>query len=81
VTQDYEGKKAHFRGLGYELAAESVSSVRTCYFDTFAQFGFYTEVVESTRGFLANLDKISRASAAWDGTDPVRFLTADGRVQ
>ena len=83
VTPDYDGKKAHLEKLGYEIAAESLSGsrVRTAYFDTLADFGFYTEVVESTPGFLANLNKISQAAAAWDGTDGVRILTADGRVQ
>jgi hypothetical protein len=46
-----------------------------------ADFGFYTEVVESTPGFLANLGKIAQASEAWDGTDPVRMLGADGRAK
>jgi hypothetical protein len=82
VTPDYDGKLAHFESLGYTLAAASLSGrFHTAYIDTFADFGFYTEIVESTPGFLANLNKISRASADWDGTDPVRMLTADGRVQ
>jgi hypothetical protein len=82
VTPDYDGKKAHFESLGYAVAAESLAPrFRSAYIDTSTDFGFYTEVVESTLGFLANLNKISRASAAWDGTDPIRLLTADGRVQ
>jgi hypothetical protein len=81
VTHEYEAKKAHLQNLGYALAGESTSSVRTAYLDTSADFGFYTEVVESTPGFLANLNKISRSAAAWDGTDPVRMLTAEGRVR
>ena len=47
--------------------------------DTVADFGFYTEVVEETPGFV---DAASRPSpqtcAEWDGTDPVRILTRDG---
>ncbi|HUJ65408.1 MAG TPA: VOC family protein [Acidimicrobiales bacterium] len=81
VTPDYEGTKAHYEALGYQIAAENMSKVRVAYVDTAADFGFYTEVVEQQPGFLANLNKISRTSAAWDGTDPVRHLTADGRVQ
>jgi hypothetical protein len=79
VTPDYDGTKAHYERLGYELAGESRSgSLRVAYFDTAADFGFYTEVVEQTPGFLAQLSRISRTCAAWDGTDPVRLLTRDG---
>jgi hypothetical protein len=79
VTRDYDGKKAHYERLGYELAAESQNgSFRVAYFDTAADFGFFTEVVEETPGFLARLQGISRTCAAWDGTDPVRLLTRDG---
>jgi hypothetical protein len=79
VTADYEGKKAEYTRLGYDLAAESLSStMRVAYFDTVADFGFYLEVVERTPVFLAQLELISRTCAAWDGTDPVRLLTRDG---
>ncbi|XVQ14133.1 VOC family protein [Spirillospora sp. CA-255316] len=79
VTQDYDGRKAHYERLGYELAAESENgSFRVAYFDTAADFGFFTEVVEQRPGFLARLHDISRTCAAWDGTDPVRLLTRDG---
>jgi hypothetical protein len=82
VTPDYDAKKQQFERLGYEVVSESLSGpFGTAYIDTRADFGFYTEVVESTPGFLANLKKISEASAQWDGSDPVRLLTADGRVQ
>jgi hypothetical protein len=82
VTPDYEAKKAYYQELGYDLASESLSSpVRIAYFDTVADFGFYTEVIRQTPGFLAQLHKISQACATWDGTDPVRLLGADGRVQ
>ncbi|ONH25633.1 VOC family protein [Pseudofrankia asymbiotica] len=82
VTPDYDGKKAHYEALGYEIAAESLSGrFRVAFIDTTADFGFYTEVVEGTPGFLANLGKIARASAAWDGSDPVRLLGPDGRAR
>jgi hypothetical protein len=81
VTPDYDGQKAHYEALGHEIAAESLAGrFRTAFVDTFADFGFYTEVVESTPGFLANLDKLAQASAAWDGSDPVRMLGPDGRA-
>lgn len=79
VTPDYEGKKAHYAKLGYELACESAGgSFRVAYYDTSADFGFYTEVVEETPKFLTQLTNVSRTCAAWDGTDPVRILTRGG---
>lgn len=79
VTNDYDGKLAHFRALGYEVAAESLGGTfRVAYVDTVAGFGFYTEVVEHTPRFLEQLNAISRTCATWDGTDPVRLLTRSG---
>lgn len=79
VSPDYEGKKAHFAHLGYELASEIIANgSRVSYFDTVEDFGFFTEVVEETPGFLAHLARIARTCAEWDGTDPVRLLTRDG---
>jgi hypothetical protein len=79
VSPDYEGKKAYFARLGYELASEIIANgSRVSYFDTVHDFGFFTEVVEETPGFLAQLEKIAQTCAEWDGTDPVRLLTRDG---
>jgi Glyoxalase/Bleomycin resistance protein/Dioxygenase superfamily len=79
VTPDYDGKKAHYQQLGYSLAAESDNGrFRVAYIDTSADFGFYTEVVEYTPGFLKVLDKISQTCASWDGQDPVRLLSPRG---
>jgi hypothetical protein len=79
VTTHYDDKLGQFRGLGYDLAAESDGGrFRVAYFDTVADFGFYTEVVEYSAGFLERLEVISRTCAEWDGTDPVRLMTRDG---
>jgi hypothetical protein len=79
VTAEYDGKKAQFERLGYEVVAESESGrFRVAYVDTVADFGFYTEVVDPPPGFLAQLRTISETCATWDGTDPVRLLTRDG---
>jgi hypothetical protein len=79
VTSDYDAKKLHFEGLGYETVAESLGGTfRIAYVDTVEGFGFYTEVVEGIPGFLEQLDTISRTCATWDGTDPVRLLTRGG---
>jgi hypothetical protein len=79
VTSDYDATKAHYLSNGYELAGEIVAPVqRVAYFDTVADFGFFTEVVEDSPQFLKQLAAISRTCAEWDGTDPVRLLTRDG---
>jgi hypothetical protein len=79
VTSSYDARKAHLESLGYEMAAESAGGrTRVGYFDTVADFGFYTEVVEEPPGFLDQLQAISKTCATWDGTDPVRLLTRDG---
>ena len=77
VTRDYDGKKAHYERLGYGLACEFTEGPRVVYFDTVDEFGFFTEVVEETPGFLAGVDSIARTCAAWDGSDPVRLLTRE----
>ena len=79
VTTAYEAKKAHFASLGHEVVAESLGGgFRVAYVDTVEAFGFYTEVVEHTPGFLEQLQAISTTCATWDGTDPVRLLTRGG---
>lgn len=79
VTADYEGRKAHYERLGYEVAAEiDMGGYRVAYIDTAADFGFYTEVVGQNPQLLGLLANISETCAHWDGTDPVRVLTRDG---
>lgn len=80
VTRDYEGKRGYYEELGYALVSEMVSDGQhVAYYDTVADFGFYTEVVEETSTFLGHLTNISKTCAEWDGrTDPVRILTRDG---
>lgn len=79
VTRDYDGKMAHYESLGYELACEFTSpGQRVAFFDTFDEFGFFTEVAEEKPSFQVNLAKVSQTCAEWDGTDPIRILTRDG---
>jgi Glyoxalase/Bleomycin resistance protein/Dioxygenase superfamily len=79
LTPDYDGKKREFESHGYQLAAESPNgSFRVGYFDTLADFGFYTEVVERTGDLLKRWESVSRTCASWDGSDPVRLMTRDG---
>lgn len=81
VTPDVEGTLARYRASGFEVAAE-IPSERgmpgLAYVDTYAAFGFFTEVVEATPSFLQQVAAIAATCAAWDGTDPVRLLTRDG---
>jgi hypothetical protein len=79
LTADYDRTTAHYQRLGYDIACEIVvPDQRVAYVDTTADFGFYTELAESTPKFVAALAAISRTCAEWDGTDPVRLLTRDG---
>jgi len=79
VTRDYDGKRAHYEGLGHELVCEIVAGdQRVAHYDTVEDFGFFTEVVEHTDGFVEHVTAIARTCEAWDGTDPVRLLTRDG---
>jgi hypothetical protein len=65
--------------LGYELACELTSpGQRVAFFDTFDEFGFFTEVAEEKPSFQVNLAKVSQTCAEWDGADPIRILTRDG---
>lgn len=82
VTNAFESKKSHYEALGYSIAAENVNSpIRVAYIDTVSDFGFYTEVVESSPGFLANLGAMARTGADWDGSDPLRLLGPRGRAE
>jgi hypothetical protein len=79
VTRDYDGRKAHYEGLGYALRCEiATPGQRVAYFDTFDDFGFFTEIAEETPRFLADLARIAATCAEWDGRDPVRILTRGG---
>ena len=82
VTPDYDGKVAYYQQLGYELAAENMARKLP------------RRLLRHRRGFrlLHRGDRADagvprqpaqdgKASEAWDGTDPVRLLTAEGRVQ
>jgi hypothetical protein len=79
VTRDYDATKQHYEERGYPVATEIGSgAVRVCYFDTSKDFGFVTELVEHTSGFIDTVGKISDVCATWDGEDPLRYMTRDG---
>jgi Glyoxalase/Bleomycin resistance protein/Dioxygenase superfamily len=79
LTLDYDAKRREFESLGYRPAAESDNGTfRVGYFDTLADFGFYTELVEHHEDLLKRWESVSRTCASWDGTDPVRIATREG---
>lgn len=79
LTRDYDAKLTHYLDRGYELACEFTNpGQRVAFIDTFADFGFFTEIVEEKPSFQTNLAKIARTCETWDGTDPIRILTRDG---
>lgn len=78
VTSDIDAKVAQLAAAGYELVGEFTGAQRVAFVDTYEDFGFFTEIVEGTPEFLAQLGGIARTCAEWDGTDPVRLLTRDG---
>lgn len=79
LTGDYDAKVAHYRDQNYELACEFLNfGQRVAFMDTFADFGFFTEIVEEKPSFRTNLATIAHTCETWDGTDPIRILTRDG---
>ncbi|WP_109524716.1 MULTISPECIES: VOC family protein [Nocardia] len=79
LTARYDDTKARYDGFGYELACEiDTARQRVAFYDTVADFGYFTEVVEEKPSFLANLEKIATTCANWDGSDPIRILTREG---
>lgn len=78
VSERYDDTLAHYQRLGYPTIAELQGGMRVAYVDTYKDFGFISEVVEKSDGFMGNLAKIAETCAAWDGTDPIRLLTRDG---
>lgn len=79
LTGDYEGKLAGYLDQNYELACEFTNpGQRVAFIDTFADFGFFTEIVEDKPSFRTDLAKIAHSCETWDGTDPIRILTRDG---
>jgi hypothetical protein len=83
VVDDHDATVAAYAAQGYEVACEipgTRGAPSVAYVDTFADFGFFTEVVQADPTFLRQLQAVADTCAAWDGTDPVRQLTRDGYV-
>jgi len=79
LTRDYDAKVAGYLAQNYEVACE-LSNVgqRVAFIDTFAEFGFFTEIVEDNPSFRNYVTTIAHTCQTWDGTDPIRILTRNG---
>jgi len=78
VSERYDATLDHYKALGYPVVAEIQGAMRVAYVDTYKDFGFISEVVEKSDGFITSLSKIAETCANWDGKDPVRILTREG---
>jgi hypothetical protein len=80
ITSEYDSKRAQFERLGYEVATEILApdGQRVAFVDTVGDFGFFTEIVDATPGFVGGLVAMARTCAEWDGVDPVRIVTREG---
>jgi hypothetical protein len=80
-SDDFDADKAYFERAGYATALEGGApdgSVRYGYFDTRRDFDVFTEIITASPAVLARNEMITRASVDWDGSDPIRIITADG---
>lgn len=79
LSRDYDAKLAHYLDQNYELACGLTNvGQRVAFIDTFADFGFSTEIVEDKASFRTHLATIARTCETWDGSDPIRILTRAG---
>jgi hypothetical protein len=79
LTTCYDAKLEQYTALGYGVTGEiAARGHRVAYVDTVTDFGFYTEVVQSSPAFVDQLTRVAIQCRDWDGVDPVRILTRDG---
>lgn len=80
-SHDYPADRRYFEAAGYETAMEGGSpdgSLIFAYFDTRKDFDVFTEVITPAPGIMARNEMVAKAAVDWDGTDPIRIITADG---
>jgi hypothetical protein len=79
ISRDFEATRAHYVGLDYAAITElQTRQGRIAYFDTTADFGVVTEVIEHSDEFVEAVSRISETCATWTGEDPIRLLERDG---
>ena len=74
---DYDTAYARLSAAGFKVAYSGtmLSGERFCLYDTFASYGYYTELMEMSEAMLGSLALMEKAHAGWDGqTDPVRGM-------
>lgn len=80
-TRNFNADKAYYEAAGYATAMEGGApdgSVKFGYFDTRKDFDIFTEVISDAPGILARNEMVRAAAVDWDGSDPIRIVTADG---
>lgn len=66
---------AFHEGQGIETGFHGrFGAVKYAYFDTRAQLGGFTEVLEREEGVLGLFQMIADAAVDWDGSDPIRTV-------
>lgn len=74
-VDDLAAEIDYYRAMDVEAAyLANFGDLKFGYFDTRAQLGGFTEVLEREPGVLALFQSIEDAAKDWDGRDPVRYL-------
>ncbi|TGD75699.1 VOC family protein [Mangrovimicrobium sediminis] len=74
-VDDLDAEIAYYRERGIDAAyLAKFGDLRYGYFDTRAQLGGFTEVLQREPGVLGLFESIAEAARDWDGSDPVRYL-------
>ena len=78
-TRDYQVLYDRALSLGYKVGHEGQiggEQGRFCYFDTEAHSGTVVEISDVSGGKGKFFARIKQAAADWDGSDPIRDVTA-----
>jgi hypothetical protein len=79
ISKDFDATRNHYVDLGYAAITElQTREGRIAYFDTTADFGLVTEVIEHSDEFVEAVSRISETCADWSGEDPIRLLVRGG---
>jgi hypothetical protein len=78
-VRDLDAETERLAALGYPLAQSAVAAgtTRFHFVDTVADRGHMLELYEPSERLLGVYERVARAAQGWDGSDPVRFRTAD----
>jgi hypothetical protein len=72
---DYDAERAAYSADGSVIAYEGLMmGARTCYIDTTATLGFFTELITANPIAEQVFGAIRSASEGWDGSDPIRTM-------